>query len=159
GEECRQYKKIYPDEDLTEKMFRADFTNRYILGIVVLFGTDTLPFAASALGLGLQHLPCPIVFTGANQPPEDLEVADRSKFYINSDAWKNLMSSLYFLQCFGHRLKEAFVCFGDTIHNAINLRKRTIEIIPFGRDLVSSRHHEAFTFRNLSLHCQYMFKL
>jgi len=158
-EEQRQYALVYPHDDLTERIFRSDFNNRYILGVVILFGTDTLAFAAPALALSLQHLPCPIIITGANQPPEELQLAARSQFYYTSDAWKNLMTTLYFLQCFGHRLTEVLVCFGDTIHNAINLRKRAIEIIPYGRDLIATRHHEPYTFRNLSWHSQYMFKL
>lgn len=157
--EYNQYKKVFPDEDLSEAQFTADFSNKYILGIVLLFGTDTLAFTAPALALGLQHLPCPIIITGANQPPQEKTLLSRSQFYVTSDAWKNLMTSLYFLQCFGHRLRETFVCFGDTVHHSVNLRKRAIEIIPFNKGASSTRYDEPFTFRNLSFYSQYMFKL
>jgi len=159
-EEYKQYERVHKDGELTEKGFRSDFTNRYIMGIVVLFGTDTLAFAASALSLSLQDLPCSVVITGANQPPqEDNLAASRLQFYSTSDAWKNLMAAMYFLQCFGHRLTEVFVCFGDTIHNSTNLRKRATEIIPSGSNWLSRRYSEPFSFRNLSAKGQYMFKL
>jgi L-asparaginase len=37
-------------------------------GIVVVHGTDTMAYSASALGLMLGPLPCPVVFTGAQRP-------------------------------------------------------------------------------------------
>jgi L-asparaginase/Glu-tRNA(Gln) amidotransferase subunit D len=158
-DEDRQYRLTSGGEELSERRFRRDFMQRYVVGIVVLFGTDTLSFAASALALGLEHLPCPIVITGANQPPdEDNPLTSRAHFYAESDAWTNLRLSLLFLQCFGHRLTEVFVAFGGTIHNAINLRKRATDIIPSGR-LLAHGHSEPFSFRNLSLRGQYMFKL
>jgi L-asparaginase/Glu-tRNA(Gln) amidotransferase subunit D len=157
-EEYDQYER-FPEpgmSELTEKRFRRDFTNRYIMGIVVLFGTDTMAFAATSLGLSIQHLPCPIIITGANHPPDEKTAG---QFHATSDAWANLMSSLYFLQCFGHRLTEVLVCFGGTIHNSANLRKRATEIIPSGRPGEATRYTEPFSFRNLSLSGQYMFKL
>lgn len=158
--ERSQYERAGHKDELTEHAFRDDFSRRYILGIIVLFGTDTLTFATGALGVSLQHLPCPIVITGANQPPrEENLAARRGQFYSTSDAWTNLMNAIYFLQCFGHRLTEMFVCFGNTVHNAVNLRKRGAEIIPAGLGWRTRRHSEPFAFRNLSLRGQYMFKL
>jgi L-asparaginase/Glu-tRNA(Gln) amidotransferase subunit D len=158
--EYEQYLLAQPEGtdrvELTEKRFRHDFTNRYIMGVVILFGTDTLAFAASALGLSIQHLPCPVVITGANQPPHEVTPG---LYHASSDAWSNLMSSLYFLQCFGHRLTEVFVCFGGTIHNSVNLRKRTAEIIPTMQPTAAKQYSEPFAFRNVSLRGQYMFRL
>jgi L-asparaginase/Glu-tRNA(Gln) amidotransferase subunit D len=160
AEERRQYEAAHLPGELTEKMFRDDFSGRYILGIVLHFGTDTLVLAATALALSLQHLPCPIVITGANQPPrEENLAARRGQAYVTSDAWANLMNTIYFLQSFGHRLTEIFVCFGETVHNAINLRKRGKEIIPSGHGGRTPRHVEPFAFRNLSQRGQYMFRL
>jgi L-asparaginase/Glu-tRNA(Gln) amidotransferase subunit D len=157
-EEYDQYLRFpEPGEaELTEKRFRRDFTNRYVLGIIVLFGTDTMASAASALALSIQHLPCPVIITGANHPPEE---ATPGFFHAKSDAWANLMASLYFLQCFGHRLTEVLVCFGGTVHNSVNLRKRGTELIPSGRPGRVTRYTEPFSFRNLSLRGQYMFRL
>jgi|GEM_PF-3221490 len=160
AEERRQYESAQLPGELTEKMFRDDFCGRYVLGIVLHFGTDTLVYAATALALSLQHLPCPIVITGANQPPREENItAARGWVYATSDAWTNLMNTIYFLQSFGHRLTEVFVCFGETVHNAINLRKRGKEIIPSGHGGRTPRHVEPFAFRNLSQRGQYMFRL
>jgi L-asparaginase/archaeal Glu-tRNAGln amidotransferase subunit D len=159
-QERSQYERSGHTHELTEHVWRDDFSRRYILGIIVLFGTDTLTFATGALGVSLQHLPCPVVITGANQPPrEENLAATRGQFYATSDAWTNLMNAIYFLQCFGHRMTEMFVCFGNTVHNAVNLRKRGAEIIPAGHGWRTRRHNEPFAFRNLSLRGQYMFKL
>ncbi len=37
-------------------------------GVVVVHGTDTMAYSASALGLLLGELPCPVVLTGAQRP-------------------------------------------------------------------------------------------
>lgn len=160
-EEDRQWRIVHGDQDLTERRFEADFTQRYVLGIVVLFGTDSLAYAASAMALGIQHLPCPVIITGANQPPSEDSglLATRADIYAESDTWANLMTSLLFLQSFGHTVTEALVSFGNTIHNGINLRKLATETTPAGRNGGTHRYSEPFFFRNLSQRGQYMFKL
>ena len=40
-------------------------------GVIITHGTDTMPFAASAVAYALPHAPVPIVFTGANYPLDD----------------------------------------------------------------------------------------
>jgi len=157
--EHTQFAAVHPEQELTDLKFLSEFRNRYVLGIVLLFGTDTLAQLAPALSLSLQHLPCPVVITGANQPPQDRDEIPRGQFNLTSDAWRNLMTSIYFLQSFGHRLTEMFVCFGDTVHHGVNLRKRALEIIPLDRLGRSKKHDEPFTFRNLTGSGQYMFKL
>jgi L-asparaginase/Glu-tRNA(Gln) amidotransferase subunit D/NAD-dependent SIR2 family protein deacetylase len=148
------------DSDLTERRFQEDFTQRYVLGVIILFGTDSLAFAASAMSLGIQHLPCPVIITGANQPAsEDTGLLSRPDLYGDTDTWPNLTAALLFLQSFGHTVTEALVAFGNTIHNGINLRKRATEIIPSSRYGPSLRYTEPFSFRNLSQRGQYMFKL
>lgn len=146
------------EDELSYKRFSSEFKNRYILGIVILFGTDTLAYLAPALSFSLQHLPCPIVITGANQSPKEPDKLKESALFATSDTWKNLKMSLYFLQCFGHRTREIFVCFGNTVHNCVNLRKRAKEIVPSGRSLPTDPFLEPFTYRNVSPHYQYMFK-
>jgi L-asparaginase/Glu-tRNA(Gln) amidotransferase subunit D len=146
-------------QELTEKEFLGDILNRYVLGIIIMHGTDTLSFTANALSFGLQHLPCPIVVTGANEPPDDPGKDVLSNIQAQSDSWRNLANSLYFLQAFGHRLTEVFVCFGDTVHHAANLRKHSVDTIPFSRELIAGRAQEPFLFRNMSFMSEYMFKL
>ncbi len=160
-EDKNQFKQIHKgaSDVFTYKQFTDAFSNRLILGFVLLTGTDTLAYTAAALSFGTQHLPCPIVVTGANEPPRPEEgQSELSRATAKSDAWKNLTLSLYFLQVFGHRLTEVFVCFGDTVHHAVNLRKRSVDIAPFPHALIARRFGEPFMFRNLSFQSEYMFK-
>ena len=69
------------------------------------------------------------------------------------------MLSLYFLESFGHRLTETFVCFGDTVHNGINLRKVPFDFLPLSKDPGARQHEEPFVFRNQLHDREYMFKL
>ena len=158
-QERLQHKAAFNDEDLNEKTFIVDVGGRYILGIVLLHGTDTLAQTASALAFSLHNLPCPVVITGANHPPIDRNWTDLSLHYVSSDAWRNLMLSLHFLETFGHRLTETFVCFGDTVHNGVNLRKTAIDFTPVSKDPGARQHEEPFVFRNQLASRQYMFKL
>jgi L-asparaginase/Glu-tRNA(Gln) amidotransferase subunit D len=155
-EEQQQYKLTFPGRSLNEGDFFSGFQNRYVLGIVLLTGTDTLSFTAAALSMALSNLPCAVIVTGANHPPDESATDSVARVLAKSDSWRNIMTSLYFLQAFGHRLTEIFVCFGDTVHHTVNLRKRSVEAIPVGH---SERRLEPFMFRNLSFHSQYMFKL
>jgi len=101
----------------------ATFGERiYLVGVVVLHGTDTLAFSAAALAVACQNLPCPVVITGSNQPPRMEDVRERDAIANQSDAWKNVRRGLVFLQTLGHRFTETFVCFGDTVHTGINIR-------------------------------------
>lgn len=40
-------------------------------GVIITHGTDTMPYASSAVAYALAHLDVPIVFTGANYPIDD----------------------------------------------------------------------------------------
>lgn len=158
-EEEAQFKERHSDGRLQDSDFVYDFKDRYIAGIVVLHGTDTLACSAAALAFGIRNLPLPIVLTGANRPPSDETLIEQSEFYSESDTWRNLVTSLYFLQCFGHRFTEVFVCFGDTIHHGLNLRKTAIDTFPSRRSIVPRQNAEPFTFRNYSIYKQYLFRL
>jgi L-asparaginase len=52
-------------------------------GVVVVHGTDTMAYSASALALMLGPLPCPVVFTGAQRPLAE----------ARSDAAQNLVDA------------------------------------------------------------------
>lgn len=156
-EENRQYQLIYKNKgNLPYKRFLSEFKNRYVLGVVILFGTDTMAYLAPALSFSLQHLPCPIIVTGSNQSPVRRSLLGDNPDFAESDAPDNLKLSMYFLQCFGHRLREIFVCFGKTIHNCVNLRKRSAEVVPTVH--TSNKSLELFTYRNVTPIYQYMFK-
>jgi phage terminase large subunit-like protein len=102
----------------------------YLAGIVILHGTDTLSYSAASLSMSLRNLPCPVVLTGSNQPPNEDKINEMDLIKSESDAWKNLLRCLEFIQAFGHRLTEVFVCFNDTVHVAVNLRKSAIDRTP-----------------------------
>lgn len=53
-------------------------------GFVILHGTDTMAYTASALSFMLENLPCPVVLTGAQLPVSD----------PRSDARENLITAL-----------------------------------------------------------------
>jgi hypothetical protein len=130
----------------------------YLAGIVLLHGTDTLAYSAAALSLSLGNLPCPVVLTGANQPPNVQSILERDLINSESDAWKNILRSLLFIQSFGHRFTEVFVCFHDTVHLALNLRKAAIDRVPhpLQREL---KVQEPFFYRNRGPQRQYAYRL
>ncbi|HEX3531363.1 MAG TPA: asparaginase domain-containing protein [Thermoanaerobaculia bacterium] len=130
----------------------------YVLGAILLHGTDTLAYTAAALALSLVNLPCPIVVTGSNQPPNENTILERDLVLSKSDAWKNMLSSVLFLETFGHRFTEVFVCFGATVHNAVNLRKTALDRIPMRSEVEAEFLKEPYAYRNQSLQQQYMFR-
>jgi serine/threonine protein kinase len=135
-----------------------DGTGDYLAGIVVLHGTDTLAYSAAALSLSLRNLPCPVVLTGSNQPPNEKDIRENRLITSESDAWKNIHRSLQFIETFGHRFTEVFVCFSDTVHVAVNLRKSAIDRSPQqlqgGRDMLE----EPYFYRNRGPVRQYAYK-
>ena len=57
-------------------------------GVLITHGTDTMPFAASAVAYALAHLNIPIVFTGANYPIDDRR----------SNGFRNFVSAVDFIK-------------------------------------------------------------
>lgn len=159
-EEREEFKEFFKEQDeardLSASQFISDFQSRYVLGILLLTGTDTMSYLVSALSFGFQHTPCSMIVTGSNQPPDESNTG-HVQFLNRSDAWKNILTSFYFLQCFGHTLTDAFICFGDTIHHGVNVRKIASELGPSSASL--SRDVEPFVYRNLHIRGQYMFRL
>ena len=134
-----------------------DLEGQYLAGIVILHGTDTLAYSAAALSLSLRNLPCPVVLTGSNQPPNEERIGENRLITSKSDAWRNVRNSVQFIQTFGHRFTEVFVCFNDTVHVAANLRKSTID-----RSAQSLRERdmleEPYFYRNYGPARQYAYK-
>jgi L-asparaginase len=72
-------------------------------GFVILHGTDTMAYSASALAFMLRGLSKPVIFTGSQIP----------LFEVRSDARTNLVTSL--LIAAYHSLPEVGLCFGGTL--------------------------------------------
>jgi len=72
-------------------------------GFVVLHGTDTMAYTASALPFMLQGLQKPVILTGAQIP----------LCKVRNDARENLITAL--LIAANHKIPEVCLCFGDKL--------------------------------------------
>ena len=90
----------------------ADNYDRYD-GFVVLHGTDTMAYTASALSFMLENLCKPVVLTGAQVPLEA----------IRSDGEANLIGTLMILASYHHILSEVFVYFSNTLFRGNRVTK------------------------------------
>jgi L-asparaginase len=80
-------------------------------GFVVIHGTDTMAYSASALSFMLENLSKPVIFTGAQLPIS----------HPRTDAINNLSNSIHLAACktFGLPLiPEVCICFNDRILRA-----------------------------------------
>lgn len=89
-------------------------------GFVVIHGTDTLAYTASALSFLLVNLAKPVVFTGSQIPI----------FFERNDAQQNFLNALYVagyqatgIPC----IPEVTVCFGDHLLRGNRTRKVSVE--------------------------------
>lgn len=71
-------------------------------GFIIIHGTDTMAYTASALTYALRNIDKPIIFTGAQKPLDD----------INSDGRNNLINSCLVAQM---ELAEVCIVFGSKI--------------------------------------------
>jgi len=137
---------------------KGDGEAHYLAGIVVLHGTDTLSYSAASLSLSLRNLPCPVILTGSNNPPNEDSLSEKDPILSKSDAWRNLLRCLEFIQALGHRLTEVFVCFNDTIHVAVNLRKFAIDRTPQPLQRERKMLEEPYFYRNVGPLRQYAWR-
>jgi L-asparaginase len=86
-------------------------------GILVLHGTDTMSYSATATGLALaQKIKVPIIFTGAQSPLEE----------TGNDGLANVERSLLILERAARDgIVECMVFFGDKAYRGVNSRKRS----------------------------------
>ena len=82
-------------------------------GFVVIHGTDTMAFTASALSFALKYLTKPIVFTGSQVPLAS----------IRSDARRNLINSI---EIATSNLQEVVICFNDQVYRGNRTTKLSI---------------------------------
>jgi L-asparaginase len=82
-------------------------------GFIVLHGTDTMAYSASALSFMLENLSKPVVFTGSQLPLEA----------IRSDGEANLLGALMLLGEHHQKLSEVFVFFNNTLYRGNRVTK------------------------------------
>jgi len=75
-------------------------------GFLVVHGTDTMSFTASALSFMLNPLDKPVVLTGSQVPLAE----------TRNDAQDNLLTSLLLLGAYANRMAGVFVYFGDRLY-------------------------------------------
>lgn len=81
-------------------------------GFVVAHGTDTMAFTASAVAFALgEHLPFPVVFTGAQATPD----------VQHGDARLNILRACLVAT---QRIPEVVICFGNHVFRAVRAQKR-----------------------------------
>lgn len=82
-------------------------------GFVVLHGTDTMAYTASALSFALQHIQKPIIFTGSQVPMSN----------IRSDAKRNVVNAV---ELATHPIHEVAICFNDHLFRGNRSSKMSI---------------------------------
>ncbi len=82
-------------------------------GFVVLHGTDTMAYTASALSFALNPLNKPVIFTGSQVPMSN----------IRSDARRNLVNAV---ELATHPIHEVAICFNDHLFRGNRSTKMSI---------------------------------
>lgn len=82
-------------------------------GFVILHGTDTMAYTASALSFALQNITKPVILTGSQVPMSN----------IRSDARRNLINSIE-LATYG--IHEVAICFNDHLYRGNRSTKMSI---------------------------------
>lgn len=82
-------------------------------GFVILHGTDTMAYTASALSFGLQNLAKPVILTGSQVPMKN----------IRSDARRNLVNAIEMATM---PLPEVAICFNDFVFRGNRTTKMSI---------------------------------
>jgi serine/threonine protein kinase len=144
--------------DTVSQILADDWSGKYLLGLVLLHGTDTLAYTAAALQLAFPKVPCPIILTGSNRPPSDEADVEQAWHTSQSDAWTNLLRSVLFLVDGGHRLAMIYVAFANTICHAVNVQKTPLNRIPLRSAAALHFLSEAFGYRNVELGRRFAYK-
>lgn len=82
-------------------------------GFVILHGTDTMAYSASALSFGLKNLGKAVIFTGSQLPMST----------IRSDARRNLVNAIELATM---DFKEVGICFNDALYRGNRATKMSI---------------------------------
>lgn len=82
-------------------------------GFVVLHGTDTMAYTASALSFSLSNIGKPIIFTGSQVPMSN----------IRSDAHRNVINAV---ELATHPVYDVCICFNDRLYRGNRASKMSI---------------------------------
>jgi len=82
-------------------------------GFVILHGTDTMAYTASALSFAIQNLSKPVIITGSQVPLHNLR----------SDAKRNLVNAV---ELATHPVSEVAICFNDLLFRGNRATKMSI---------------------------------
>lgn len=82
-------------------------------GFVILHGTDTMAYTASALSFSLRHFPKPVILTGSQVPMSN----------IRSDARRNLVNAV---ELATSEIQEIAICFNDHLYRGNRSTKMSI---------------------------------
>lgn len=82
-------------------------------GFVILHGTDTMAYTASALSFALQNISKPVILTGSQVPMSN----------IRSDARRNLINSI---ELATYEIHEVAICFNDHLYRGNRSTKMSI---------------------------------
>jgi L-asparaginase len=82
-------------------------------GFVILHGTDTMAYTASALSFALRNLSKPVMLTGSQVPMSN----------IRSDARRNLVNAVELATC---NIPEVAICFNDHLYRGNRSTKMSI---------------------------------
>lgn len=116
--EVRQYNPLLDSADMTPADWLAlaqDIQAHYLDydGFLVVHGTDTMAYTASALSFMLEGLAKPVILTGAQVPMEELR----------SDAQDNLLGALLILGAHHRVMSEVFVYFDNKLFRGNRVTK------------------------------------
>lgn len=82
-------------------------------GFVILHGTDTMAYTASALSFSLSNISKPIIFTGSQVPMSN----------IRSDAHRNVINAV---ELATHTVYDVSICFNDRLYRGNRATKMSI---------------------------------
>lgn len=82
-------------------------------GFVILHGTDTMAYTASALSFALQNISKPVILTGSQVPMSN----------IRSDARRNLINAI---ELATYEIPEVAICFNDHLYRGNRSTKMSI---------------------------------
>jgi L-asparaginase len=112
---------LQPEDWLTiTEAINSNINRPEVEGVVVVHGTDTLTYSASAAGLMIQNLPKPVVFTGSQIPLAR----------VGSDGRRNLIDSIRVAKEVD--IAESIIVFNNKIYRSVRtLKLREYEIAAF----------------------------